>query len=117
MEGKIYHTNENKKLSIQTRGIKFDAGKTRWDLLPLRTVEEIVKVYTFGAGKYGDNNWQNLPDGYNRYKAAMFRHLAASERGEQLDSESGLPHLAHMAWNAIALLHFYMEDLNKKDHD
>lgn len=23
----------------------------------------------------------------------------------------------HMAWNAIALLHFYMEDLNKKNHD
>lgn len=69
------------------------------------------------AGKYGDNNWQNLPDGYNRCKAAMFRHLAASENGEQLDSESGLPHLAHMAWDAIALLHFYMEDLNKKNHD
>jgi hypothetical protein len=81
-------------------------------------VEEIVKVYTFGAGKYGDNNWQNLPDGYNRYKAAMFRHLVASENGEQLDNESGLPHLAHMAWNGIALLHFYMEeDLNKKNHD
>lgn len=63
MEGKIYHTSENK-----ARGIKLDAGKTRWDLLPLRTVEEIVKVYTFGAGKYGDNNWQNLPDGYNRYR-------------------------------------------------
>lgn len=76
MEGKIYHTSENK-----ARGIKLDAGKTRWDLLPLRTVEEIVKVYTFGAGKYGDNNWQNLPDGYNRYKAAMFRHLVASENG------------------------------------
>ena len=68
MEGKIYHTSENK-----ARGIKLDAGKTRWDLLPLRTVEEIVKVYTFGAEKYGDNNWQNLPDGYDRYKAAMFR--------------------------------------------
>lgn len=113
MEGKIYHTSENK-----ARGIKLDAGKTRWDLLPLRTMEEIVKVYTFGAEKYGDNNWQNLPDGYDRYKAAMFRHLVASEKGGgQLDNESGLPHLAHMAWNAIALLHFYMEDLNKKNHD
>lgn len=112
MEGKIYHTSENK-----ARGIKLDAGKTRWDLLPLRAMEEIVKVYTFRAGKYGDNNWQNLPYGYNRCKVAMFCHLAASERGEQLDNESGLPHLAHMAWNAIALLHFYMEDLNKKDHD
>lgn len=109
MEGKIYHTSENKGLAIPAGGIKFDAGKIRWDLLPLRAMEEIVKVYTFGAGKYGDNNWQNLPDGYNRYKAA-------SENGEQLDNESGLPHLVHMVWNAIVLLHFYMEDLNKNDN-
>lgn len=81
MKGKIYHTGENKGITIPAGGIKHDAGKTRWDLLPLRTVEEIVKVYTFGAEKYGDNNWQNLPDGYDRYKAAMFRHLVASERG------------------------------------
>ena len=61
--------------------------KLRWDLLPLGDIEDIVKLYTAGAVKYGDNSWQELPDGYNRYKAAMFRHLAA------------------VAWNAIAMLH------------
>ena len=89
-------------------GIKNDRkdGKLRWELLPLPLLEEVVKVYSFGAEKYEANSWQNLPDGYNRYKAAMLRHLVAYEKGEVIDPESGLPHLAHMAWNALAVLYF-----------
>ena len=49
------------------------------------------------------------------YKAALFRHLTAFEEGEIYDKESKLPHLAHMAWNAIALLHFSMK--TEKHHD
>lgn len=78
--------------------------KLRWDLLPLNLIEMVVKVFHFGAKKYGENRWQNLPDAYNRYKGAMLRHLVAHEKGEVLDPESGLPHLAHMAWNALAIL-------------
>lgn len=90
-------------------------GKQRWDLLPLPLIEEIVKVYTFGAGKYEENSWQNLPDGYRRYKAALLRHLVATDKGEVNDPESGLNHLAHVAWNAIAMLHFKMEELRQKE--
>ena len=90
-------------------GLKYDGGKLRWDLLPLHLVEKVVEVYTFGAQKYADNSWQNLDNGYNRYKAALFRHLTAHEKGEAIDPESGLMHLAHVAWNAIALMHFGAE--------
>lgn len=79
--------------------------KLRWDLLPLGLIEEIVKVYTAGAEKYGENKWQNLPDGYNRYKAALFRHLMEYEKGNVTDDETGCMHLAQCAWNAIAMLH------------
>mgnify|MGYP006954661155 CR=1 FL=1 len=44
-----------------------------------------------------------------RYKAALLRHLVEFDKGNDLDSESGLPHLANAAWNAIAMLHFFME--------
>lgn len=54
--------------------------KLRWDLLPLEEIEDIVKVYTAGSIKYGDNNWQNLENGYQRYKAAMLRHLLEYEK-------------------------------------
>ena len=88
------------------QSLKHDSEKLRWDLLPLNLVENLVAVYTFGARKYAPNSWQNLPNGYDRYKAALFRHIVQYEKGETLAPESGLPHLAHAAWNALVLLHF-----------
>lgn len=82
--------------------------KLRWDLLPLETLEEVVKVYHAGCKKYGANTWQNLDDGYNRYKGAMLRHLVAHEKGEVFDKEIECRHLAQVAWNAIAMLHCYL---------
>ena len=50
----------------ENKGKKNDRkdGKLRWELLPLETIEEIVRIYTFGADKYGPNNWMNLENGY-----------------------------------------------------
>lgn len=79
-------------------------NKSMWELLPLSDLEDVVKVYTFGAKKYAPNSWRNLPDGMERYKAALLRHLVAFDNGEEFDEESQLPALAHMAWNAIAML-------------
>lgn len=81
-------------------------NKPRWDLLPLDLIAKIVDVYTAGAKKYGDNTWQGLENGYNRYKAALFRHILAYERGEIIDKETGCEHLAQAAWNALAMLYF-----------
>ena len=102
---------------MKEEGIKNDRkdGKQRWELLPIPLLEEVVKVYTFGAQKYKPNSWQNLDDGYNRYKAALLRHLAAYEKGETHDPESGLHHLAHMAWNALAMLYFAIHQPSKNN--
>lgn len=87
----------------------FADNKLRWDLLPLDLIEKIVEVYHFGSLKYAPNSWKGLEDGENRYRAALLRHLTAHEKGELRDSESGLLHTAHLAWNAIALLYFAIE--------
>ena len=79
--------------------------KLRWELLPLEDVEDIVSVYTAGAKKYGPDQWQNLPDGIRRYKAALLRHLVEFDKGNEIDEETGCRHLAAVAWNAIAMLH------------
>lgn len=77
-------------------GIKFDQEKLKWDLLPFRPIEGIVKVLTFGAGKYGPWNWIKVENWRDRYFAAAMRHLVAYRTGEQLnDNESGLSHLSH----------------------
>ena len=55
---------------MENDGKKYDCGKVRMDLIPLDVVENIGKVLTYGAQKYSDNSWQNLPDFWKRYKAA-----------------------------------------------
>lgn len=92
--------------------------KLRWDLLPLDIIEKLVEVYHFGAQKYEPNTWQELDDGENRYRGALFRHLVAHGKGELHDPESGLLHAAHLAWNAIAILYFATEKEKKlKAHE
>lgn len=84
---------------------KHDTGKLRWDLLPWGEVEQIVKVLNYGLEKYGkEDSWQEVERGESRYFAACMRHLVLWSKGEYLDSESGLPHLAHAACNILFLL-------------
>jgi hypothetical protein len=85
---------------------KHDLGKLRWDCLPWPAVEQVVRVLTFGAEKYSAWSWPGVPDARRRYFAALIRHAVAWLRGERLDPESGLPHLAHLACNALFLLSF-----------
>lgn len=61
--------------------------KTRWELMPLDCLEDIARVYTEGAKKYGDNNWQNLDNGYQRYKAALLRHLLEFKKGMSVEEK------------------------------
>lgn len=87
-------------------GIKYDDGKIRYDLVPVRAMEDWAKVISLGARKYGENNWQKLKNPRSRYYAALMRHLVSWWRGEEIDPESGLPHLAHVMCNASFLMHF-----------
>ena len=103
-----------KEIKSESKKNDFLDDKLRWDLLPLEEIEEIVKVYTAGSKKYGENTWQNLPNGLQRYKAAMLRHLVAFEKGEEDDKETGCKHLAQVAWNAIAMLWVSKHKMFKK---
>lgn len=76
-------------------GTKYDAGKPRMDLLPMRAVLETAKVLAFGAKKYGANNWRKVLGWRWRYTGAGLRHVAAYVLGETHDAESGLHHLSH----------------------
>lgn len=89
-----------------TSGEKHDEGKDRWDLLPMASVREVVRVLGFGASKYGAENWRTVEGSRSRYYAAAMRHLTAWYHDcERKDPESGLPHLAH----AITCLIFLLE--------
>lgn len=92
--------------STSIKSVKNDIidDKLRWDLLPMEEIEDIVKVYHAGAKKYGPNNWQNLDNGFERYRAATFRHMMAYLKGERMDKETNVHHLAAAAWNVITML-------------
>ena len=74
--------------------VKADQAKARMDLLPPKVLEGVAQVLAFGAKKYAAWNWVKAP-AYGRYFAAAQRHLAAWQAGEDLDPETGLPHLHH----------------------
>ncbi len=86
---------------------KSDAGKLRYDLIPVTFLEQMAAVMTHGANKYDENTWQTVPNGKRRYVGAAFRHLVAHCKGEANDSDSGLPHLAHLACNAMFLFELH----------
>ena len=97
------------ELSVKP-GTKHDSQKLRWELLPWSEIEDMVRSLTFGAIKYEDDNWQKVKPA-SRYIGAMMRHIVAHEKGETIDKESGVPHLAVVAVDALfALWH------HKKEH-
>ena len=63
---------------------------------PYGAMQKLAEVLTFGAAKYGDDNWQIVvADFPERYVNAYRRHTAAHMSGYLYDDESGLSHLAH----------------------
>lgn len=87
--------------------IKYDDGKTDWSLMPFEAIEEINKVLDFGAKKYAAHNWRTGTGfKYTRVLSSLLRHTFAWARGEDLDPESGLSHLAHMGCNVMFLIYY-----------
>lgn len=87
-------------------GAKLDAGKPRVGLMMegfAAALLEVAKVSTYGARKYTDDGWSQVPDGIARYGDAMLRHYLA-ERDGAIDDDSGLRHASMLAWNALARL-------------
>ncbi len=90
---------------LNTPGAKADAGKCVAGVLHdfALALQAVANVGDMGAKKYTRGGWQTVPDGETRYFDAMWRHLLKA-RHEELDPDSLLPHLDHMAWNLIAII-------------
>lgn len=94
-------------------GKKYDTGKNRMGLVLQgfsNALWEVGRVGTFGANRYGANNWQYLENPKERYMDALCRHLFQHLQGNKVDSDSGLLHLSAVCWNALALLEFELKD-------
>ena len=93
---------------MATEFLKYDKGKLQYGLIPPEVLEEMAKVLTYGAEKYGKDNWKLNTD-LDRYIDALYRHLAAWRMGEELDQESDLHHLSHAITNIAFLIYLTKE--------
>jgi hypothetical protein len=85
-----------------TEAIKKDQEKPRFDLLDPEFLEGVADVLAFGAEKYSDHNWK-LGFKWSRLIAATGRHLLAIMRREDIDPESGKPHVYHLGCSVMFL--------------
>lgn len=89
-------------------GNRYNGGKLRWRNVPMFLFEDVVKVGQFGEEKYDTFNFlKGLP--ISDTIDSLKRHLTSFESPyeEDVDDESKVNHLAHLAWNAIVALHMY----------
>jgi hypothetical protein len=87
--------------------MKFDQHKARIELVDPLAIEGLAKVLAFGANKYAVDNWRGGFN-YTRIIGSLERHLNAIKSGEDIDPESGLPHIDHVGCNWM-FLSFFMK--------
>jgi len=87
---------------LSKEAMRFNGGKTRWGLVDFDSIEDIAKVLEFGAQKYDDHNWKKGLKS-DEVVESLLRHIFAYLRGEDIDPESGLPHVGHMGCNVMFL--------------
>ena len=95
---------------------KADAGKARPALLAIgmqRALRIVQATMEYGAIKYEEHSWRNVPDGKARYLEAAERHRQErllAQTGKEfnslatIDRESGLPHIAHELFCLLCIL-------------
>lgn len=79
-----------------------------------QAIWQVGLVAGFGNKKYARYNFAK---GYKWSLSydALQRHLMQFWNGEMVDSESGLPHLAHAGWHCLALLTFTLRGRGTDD--
>ena len=120
-----FYASRQEKIEIEEMynlhkpGAKDDAAKRPVGLVfesfP-RALLAVAKVAGDGAKKYTRGGWQTVPDGIERYSDAEGRHLLKRFIDGDADLESGSLHLAHSAWNSLAILELTLREKENDNH-
>lgn len=102
-----------REIGVDTdQSAKADKGKLELSLVNPELVKAVAEVRMYGTEKYGDSeNWRKVEP--KRYVDALYRHLLAYIEGNEVDEESGLSHLSHMACN----ISFLLDEEYLKEHE
>lgn len=107
------HDQETQTADPQTGGRK-GVKLTQIGALDPVALMTLGRVAGMGANKYAAFNYLAGFD-YSKAYNAMMRHANLFWAGEDCDPESGLPHIAHAAWMAMALLSFHLRGIGNDD--
>ena len=77
-----------------------EADRYRFDLIPQHGLRRIAETCRHGAEKYGDRNWEA------GFPATVMLNHALNHLNLYLAGDSTEDHLAHAAWNLMALMDF-----------
>ena len=96
-----YTTKDSGKRKKWSSGFNRDTDedKLRFDLIPVELLERLAGLYTRGAKKYGDSNWQlaKEKDAIDRFKQSAWRHFISWQKGEEDED-----HAVAVAFNIFA---------------
>lgn len=100
----------NPRRDVKDTNGKLPMRHMQW--LAICSMRGLRGVFQFAFKKYGNvDSWKYRDDdSVDRYKDSLLRHWGDWMAGEEIDKESGLPLLAHIAWNVLTLLQFYLQD-------
>ncbi len=92
-----------------------NAGKPPLHLVPYDAVVMVSWVLAFGAEKYKARGWEEGGLSWTDCARAIASHLAKLLCGQWLDDESGCPHAAHIAGNAMFLCAMSARGIGRRD--
>lgn len=82
----------------------YGQAKSPLGLVPGTAMVMMSEALRDGSDKYGPANWRVDPVSSSTYRDACLRHLFAWIDGEDVDPQSGVPHLAHAMTNIAIIL-------------
>lgn len=84
---------------------QWNSRDTNVSNLPYNALEQVCRVFAFGATKYQRDNYKLAPGlPLETYIQSMWRHTVSYLKGEENDIDSGLSNLAHLACNCFMYL-------------
>lgn len=101
----MFNDTNIKKINEDT-ALRFDSDKPRMDLISHHMMEGMASVLAFGAKKYSEHNWRKGMK-WGRTIGSLLRHTFKFMSGENIDPESKLPHVDHIACNAMFLCEYF----------
>ena len=113
-----FYPGTSKPIPPKEQGVRKNEGKPKlsFTLLGREVAAGEAAVWQWGAVKYARGNWLKGMS-WTQSADSLLRHVTALLNGEDLDPETGLPHVDHIVCSAKILSNSYhtRKDLDDRE--